>query len=674
MWDIVVRLQKIFFCLVCITLCLLTSVHANSTIQYDGVTVLTGIRTTQIIFDSQGNKYMSGNFSGTNRNFNPFGLDLKTSNGGEDAFLTKYNSDGTYAWTKTWGGSGYDIVWTITVDPQNNLYVAGVFNGTNINLNPFGSDLKTSNGGNDVFLTKYTSDGTYAWTKTWGGSADDTAYTLHFDKADNLYIFGSFRGTNVNFNPLGSDLKTSNGGLDIYITKYTSDGTYAWTKTWGGTGNDYGGDMALDSYGNFYFNGSFRASNVNFNPLGSDLRTAVGVDDVFLTKYLADGTYAWTKTWGGTGYDFASSLEVDSNDNVYSLGYFESTNVNVNQDGSDLKSSNGYSDIFLQKYASDGTYAWTKTWGGPGEDFVWWAYDLKIAANDLVYVTGFFEATVDFDPGPGVVQRTASPVGTYKYDVYLSTFNTNGEFQWLKSFGGTNYEETTGVFTKDNLIFLSGVTSSSQINFNPDGQADTVSIPATSGFIVTYKYTEAATSTPIPVQPGDSPTNPNCKNGWKYCIQFGNQFTGLPSFINQNKDGNNVQIFIDKNTHHDDTYVKIEHKPIDSLISSDPNVPSIPFPWMQGYNIASPIWKFEIMSAFNGYTIPELDNPAIVILSYDTKMLTEVSPKKLRIGYYDTQAKRWKTLSNNTVLNETNKTIANTSKYFGYMAVVYERE
>ena len=168
-------------------------------------------------------------------NFNPGGVaDNHTSNGSWDVFITKYNSDGSYSWTKTFGGSGGDIGISIISDYQGNIFITGVFQDT-VDFNPGGiADNHTSNGGEDIFISRLNSDGSYGWTKTFGGSGDDRGYSITSDNLGNIYITGRFDNT-VNFNPGGvADNHISNGNDDAFITKYKPDGSYSWTKTFGG--------------------------------------------------------------------------------------------------------------------------------------------------------------------------------------------------------------------------------------------------------------------------------------------------------------------------------------------------------------------------------------------------------------------------------------------------------
>jgi hypothetical protein len=350
-----------------------------------------------IVISPTGDIYMVGYFYSA-MDFNPeVGVDNHTPIGNDDVFITKFNSDGSYGWTKTMGGTGYDYITAITLDSQNNIYVTGAFENT-VDFDPgAGTDNHTVVGGNDIFVTKFNSDGTYSWTKTMGGIYYDTPRSIKVDSLDNVYIAGGFPDT-IDFNPgVGVDNHTAMGSTtDIFITKLGSDGSYSWTKTMGGTGNDGAIDILITSQNNIYITGYFK-DTVDFDPgAGTDNHTSAGNSDIFLTKLNSDGTYSWTKTMGGTGYDEAYKMTVDSAGNIYTTGYFGGTVDFDPGTGTDsIDAGSAWDDsLFITSLDSAGNYLWTRTsTGGDEAD----GYGLAISGTAL-YITGDVYGDVDFNP------------------------------------------------------------------------------------------------------------------------------------------------------------------------------------------------------------------------------------------------------------------------------------
>ncbi|MEN9440201.1 MAG: hypothetical protein RLZ33_277, partial [Bacteroidota bacterium] len=111
---------------------------------------------------------------------------------------------------------------------------------------------------------------------------------------------------------------------------------------------------------------------------------------------------SWGKSIGSTGADYARSIFVDAAGNSFIVGQFTGTVDFDPGAGVQNLTSAGGSDVFILKLNSAGNYSFVKRVGGGGEDI---AYDVAVDGNGIIYVTGSFEITVDFDPGAGVSNR-----------------------------------------------------------------------------------------------------------------------------------------------------------------------------------------------------------------------------------------------------------------------------
>jgi len=132
-------------------------------------------------------------------------------------------------WARTWGGTGWDFGSGIDVDGTGIAYVTGLFLDT-VDFNPdaVADDLHSSNGGSDIFLSKFDSSGTFLWARTWGGSDYDTGNAAVMDESGYSYVAGYFRGTSVDFNPdpAADDLHSSIGDRDAFLSKFNPDGIW----------------------------------------------------------------------------------------------------------------------------------------------------------------------------------------------------------------------------------------------------------------------------------------------------------------------------------------------------------------------------------------------------------------------------------------------------------------
>ncbi len=420
-----------------------------------------------VAVDSSGNVYITGSFRGT-VDFDPgAGTDTHISAGEEDIFLTKFDSNGGYVYTKTMGGTDHDYGRSVAVDSSGNIYITGYFQGT-ADFDPGAAvDNHLSAGLEDIFLTKFDSNGGYVYTKTMGGTNSDYGRSVAVDSSGNIYITGSFQET-VDFNPVGTaDSHTSAGLEDIFLTKINADNSYEYTKTMGGTDHDEGQSVAVDGSDNVYITGYFSGANADFNPgAETDNHTSAGLEDIFLTKIESDGSYGYTKTMGGTDHDEGQSVAVDGSDNVYITGYFSGANADFNPGAeTDNHTSAGLEDIFLTKIKSDGSYGYTKTMGGTDQDF---GRSVAVDSSDNVYVTGYFRGTADFDPGLGADEHTSAGLD----DIFLTKINFDGSYDLTKTMGGTDQDFGRSVAVDDSVnVYVTGYFRGTA-DFNPGAGTD----------------------------------------------------------------------------------------------------------------------------------------------------------------------------------------------------------
>ena len=435
--------------------------------HFGGGTGITAAR--GIAVDTEGNIYIGGQFEQMVNFAADFGgTETKTSDGGADIFITKINASRNHSWTRRIGGPGNDAAYGIAVDASGNIYIAGCFrNAVNFQKDFNAADPKTSVGGTDIFITKINANGNYGWTKTIGGTANDVAYGIAVDTLGNVYIAGGFEGT-VNFAAgfTGTENKSSGGGADIFVTKINADGTYGWTKTIGGNGNDVAYGIAVDSSDNVYITGYFRnAVNFGADFGATDNKTSFGgTEDIFITKINANGTYGWTKTIGGTGDDVAYGIAVDTSGNIYITGSFQGS-PDFAADfsgGADEISSNGHDDIFLTKVTGNGDYGWTRGMGGSGIDR---ADAIAVDGAGNIYLGGSFEQTVNFAAGFG---GSDSKISAGSTDIFITKINQDGTYGWTRRIGGGDDDQGLGItLNQTGTLYMTGAFAGN-VNFGSD--------------------------------------------------------------------------------------------------------------------------------------------------------------------------------------------------------------
>jgi hypothetical protein len=345
-----------------------------------------------IVVDSSYNIYIAGAFQGV-VDFDPspaiFNL---TSLGSRDIFLIKLDSSGNFAWGQSFGSNNNDYCYSIVLDKSANIIITGGFYET-------GS-------GWDIFISKFDSFGNIIWGKTLGGPFFDWGFSVTSDHNDNVYSTGGFQGT-VDFDPgPGVYNLTSSGLLDIYIIKFDSSGNFMWAKAFSGSQSALCYSIAVDLSGNIYTTGFFHET-VDFDPglTGFYLSSTGGfASDAFISKLDSAGNFLWAKSIGGSNPDVGQSITVDINSTLYITGTFYGTaDFDPSQQVFNLSSVDS-SDIFILKLDSDGNFLWAGSLGGVGNNFS----SLILVKNNLIYTTGSFEETVDFDTGQGIYNISSS--------------------------------------------------------------------------------------------------------------------------------------------------------------------------------------------------------------------------------------------------------------------------
>jgi len=431
--------------------------------------------------------FATGRFKGE-VDFNPDGGgDVHTSNGNWDVFATKLGNDGSYRWTGTVGGQYWDHAYGVAVAADGAIALTGRFNGV-VDFDPTGGvDEHESMGRSyDIFLSKWNGDGSYGWTRTFGGPETDEGYGVAFDAAGNVFVVGVFRDT-VDFNPgPGEDPHTSNGNEDVFITKFGIDGTYGWTRTIGGFIYDYAYDAAVDPSGGVIVGGQFERT-VDFDPTeGEDFRESKGKSDVFVLRLGADGSYGWAYTVGGTKADRAYGVAADENGNVVATGAFRDT-VDFNPDGGDPQRSRGDFDVFVALLGIDGSYVWARSFGASFGDM---GNGIALDPAGTVVLTGQFQMTVDFDPGPGVDERTSNGGA----DVFATALNLDGTYGWTYAFGGERNDRGQAVAVDNAGGAIVAGSFQDRVDFDPNGPGDVrISNGADDVFVTKIHYEPVGT-------------------------------------------------------------------------------------------------------------------------------------------------------------------------------------
>lgn len=374
-----------------------------------------------------------------------------------------------WEWAKGIGGASQMVSNSITTDNHGNVYTTGYFNGT-IDFDPgFGVyNLTSISGGANLFISKLDSTGDFIWAKAFGGNSQGNSIVV--DKYENVYTTGIYTGT-VDFNPdTGIYNITSEGYTDIFVSKLDSSGNFIWAKAAGGITNDRSNSVDLDSDGNVYVTGFF-IDTVDFDPgLGIYNLISKGSWDIFILKLNNAGNFVWVKAIGGDREDVGTSLIIDSSKNIYITGSFCDT-VDFNPDSIGIYNLIDHADIvafalsgsiFICKLDSAGDFIWAKAFiansglGGQGNS-------ITLDAFNNICVTGYFQGTVDFDPGIGTYNIISAGLS----DIFITKLDNNGNSLWKKRIGSFDDDISYSIASdKYNNVYAVGQFTGT-VDFDP---------------------------------------------------------------------------------------------------------------------------------------------------------------------------------------------------------------
>jgi len=307
-----------------------------------------------------------------------------------DFWLVRTDSFGNMLWSKTYGRIGDDKAFSVVQTSDGGYALAGV-------TYSYGAGAGVTA---NFWLVKTDSVGNMLWSKTYGGTGVDEAFSV-VQTSDGGYAIA---GSTMPFGASG----------DFWLVKTDSVGNMLWSKTYGGTENDIASSVVQTSDGGYAIAGMTSCS--------------AGGYDFWLVRTDSFGNMLWSKTYGRIGDDEAFSV-VQTSDGGYALA--------------GVTYSYGASgDFWLVKTDSVGNMLWSKTYGGTGDD----------EASSVIQTSdgGYMLAGYTYSYGAGVTA-----------DFWVIKTNSSGDMLWSKTYGGTSYEWAFSVVqTSDGGYAIAGYTQS----------------------------------------------------------------------------------------------------------------------------------------------------------------------------------------------------------------------
>jgi uncharacterized protein (TIGR03437 family) len=290
----------------------------------------------------------------------------------------------------------------------------------------------------------------------FGGTGFDGANSLAVDLAGNTYITGYTQSANLPAAGQRVFQQSLRGGGDAFVAKLNPSGTGLVYVTYlGGTGDDQGTSIAVDSGGNAYVCGL--TSSSNFPTKGPVIsQFAGGRSDGFLSVLNSAGTdLDFSLYVGGPGDDVANALALDPRNNIYVAGYSTSTAMTSITLGAPQRNNAGGSDAFLIKFTSSGSLVYGSFFGGTGDEH---ANGVAVDTSGVAYVVG--DSTSKLLPGLSSRSFQATHKAA-KSDAFLFQMAPDGAaFTYSTFLGGSSDQSAYAVTLLGNLVYLTGSTNS----------------------------------------------------------------------------------------------------------------------------------------------------------------------------------------------------------------------
>ena len=320
------------------------------------------------------------------------------SAGGYDFYLIKTNSQGDTLWTRTYGGGSEDDACSVQQTTDGGYIMAGW-------TYSFGA------GQVDFYLVKTNTQGDTIWTRTYGGSGNDGAYSVQ-QTTDGGYIL------------VGNTDSFGAGECDFYLVKTNSQGDTLWSHTYRGSNDDVAYSVQQTTDGGYILAG---------------YTESLGVGGVYfylvkLVKTNSQGDSLWTRTYGDSSGQSARSVQQTTDGGYIVAG--RTASFGADQD-----------DFYLVKTNSQGDTLWTRTYGGSFDDKAW-----------------SVQQTTD---GGYIVAGWTDSFGAGNADFYVVKTNSQGDTLWTCTYGGTNNDCAYSVQqTADGGYIVAGWTYSFGADFS----------------------------------------------------------------------------------------------------------------------------------------------------------------------------------------------------------------
>jgi len=416
----------------------------------------TNLEVTTVENDDFGFTYVAANYSGSLTVGNTTAVAVNWV----DAYIAKYDPSGNLIWIVNLTGNGFDTFLDIVADNSGNVYVSGSFNSTVVTL---GTQTLTGGGPSyNYFLAKINASGQVVWAKN--SQSGNVFYASLALSQSELYLSAVFAGTLA----AGANTLVSNGGNDLLLARYDTQGNLIWIISNGGTLDEDDPDLTIDATGNPVVccgtsSGPISFGTFSVTGLGMQLQSSL-----LIVKYNNAGVPQWADcntTVGGP-----CQITADNYGGIFVSGSFPSQAVL----GTTTLVATGLN-YFVAKYGSSGTIFWAVA---PATQPNTSITGIECDGGGHIVLTGNFSANT-LTLGAFVLVNDSTPSS-----MYVTILNNNGAILSAEKLGGKYSDNLQVVSVSSNgEIAVAGITNGKNTIIG----TQTLSVPTSGPFVFVAK-------------------------------------------------------------------------------------------------------------------------------------------------------------------------------------------
>lgn len=391
--------------------------------------------------------------------------------------VARYTPTGNFNWAFTFGDYGAtSVAYDLEVDPNDTTFViTGHTISTNADFDPGpGVASINTNGNSDLYLAKYSLNGNFMWVYNYGGTVptnfEDYGHNIQIDNLSNIYMAGTFSGSNVDFDPSPAVFNlSSNGSVDLVYGMYNTLGQLVWIKSLGSNSDDRRAMLKLNN-NELILTATFK-NTCDFDPSPAVSNfVSNGSGDIFYGRYDLLGNYKCGHSIGGSQNDEITEIDIAPNGaNLLGVGYYSSNPIDFDPSTAVLSANNsGGFDAFFGEF----------TFSCSNDTII--NYYAAVQSYDSCTNSVVVDNASDFSANDTILMIQMK-------GAIIDSTNTSSFGNILNYNNAGNYEENIIQSIVGNTITLKNVLVRSYSI--PDGKVQIVSIPQFTNYTINTPHT-----------------------------------------------------------------------------------------------------------------------------------------------------------------------------------------